>query len=109
MTPIEGLKISGVISPTFEYDKGKKFQKQIAWYQWDDPSSFGGYLEGASSTNLDEVRNDNIRVTTQFLANYDKSLGNHNLNLMAGYENYNATYEDLGAGRDHMFCPHSPT
>ena len=40
ITPFDGLKISGIVSPTLEYDKGKEFQKQIAWYQWDHPTRF---------------------------------------------------------------------
>ena len=108
ITPFDGLKISGIVSPTLEYDKGKEFQKQIAWYQWDDPTAFGGYLEGASATSLSEIRDDNLLVTTQFLVNYDKSFGDHNLNLMGGYENFHATYENLGAGRDQYILTSFP-
>ena len=70
--------------------------------------AFGRNIEGASATSLSEIRDDNLLVTTQFLVNYDKSFGDHNLNLMGGYENFHATYENLGAGRDQYILTSFP-
>ena len=98
--PVEGLKISGIVSPSYNFDKGKIFQKQIPYYSAKDPNVLEGYLQNASSTKLTEARNDYYRVTTQFIANYMKTFGGHDLNLMAGYENYYAFNENLGASRD---------
>ncbi len=99
ITPLEGLKISGVIAPQFGFDKGKNFSKQIAWYQYDAPTVFGGYIENHASTDLSETRNDNYQVTSQFLINYNKSFGDHNFNAVLGYENFYAFVENLGASR----------
>ena len=76
-TPMDGLKISGIFSPVFNNTKRKKFFTAVPWYDWEDPSRLGGYLTGANTTSLSEDRNDNYRLTTQFLANYDKAFGKH--------------------------------
>ena len=99
-TPFDGLKLSAVLSPSFSFDKGKNFHKRVNHYAYDDPTVYVGTLEGYSSTKLTESRNDNYRITTQFLANYLKSFGEHNVNAMAGYENYYSFYENMGASRD---------
>lgn len=98
--PLDGLKISAVVSPSFDFDKGKNFQKRVPYYSADDPTVYVGTLQWAGTTSLSESRNDNYRVTTQVLANYMKSFGSHNLNAMAGYENFYAFNENLGASRD---------
>ena len=108
LTPFEGFKISGILSPNLNFVKGKIFMKQIPAYTWDDPTVFEGYLVKASSTSLNEVRNDNYQITTQFLANFNKALGFHNINAMAGYENYYAIYENLGASRDQYILTSFP-
>jgi len=107
-TVIDGLKLSAVVSPNFGFDKGKNFQKRVPYYAWNDPTVYMGTLQWATSTNLSESRNDNYQVTTQFLANYDKIIGNHTINLLAGNENYEAFYEDLGASRDQFLLDNYP-
>lgn len=99
-TPLDGLKISAILSPTLGFDKGKNFRKKVEYYSADDPTVYGGTLQWNGTTMLSETRNDNYRVTTQFLANYMKSFGSHNLNALAGYENYYAFNENMGASRD---------
>lgn len=99
-TPVKDLKISAVLSPTFGIDKGKSFQKRVEYTAADDPTLVAGTLEGGTQTNLYESRNDYTRVTSQLLANFDKSLGSHNINAMAGYENFYAKTENMGASRE---------
>ena len=98
-TPLEGLKLSAVISPTLGFDKVKNFRLRVPYYAADDPTFLAGTLEGSTQTDLYETRNDNYRITSQLLANYMKSFGSHNLNAMVGYENYYAFNENLGASR----------
>lgn len=57
-------------------------------------------MEGYNTTKLSEDRNDSYNVTIQGIANYMKTFGKHDLNLMAGYEMYNSFAENLGASRD---------
>ena len=101
-TPLDGLKISAIFSPEFNFYKGKSFLKKVQYTAYDDPSTYIGTLQWSSSTRLNESRNDNYHTTTQLLTNYAKKIGSHNLNLMAGYEDYYAFYESLGASSDQL-------
>ncbi|MDR3060686.1 MAG: SusC/RagA family TonB-linked outer membrane protein, partial [Dysgonamonadaceae bacterium] len=99
ITPITGLKISGIFSPTFNFTKQKNWHTAVPWYTADDPTVLGGYLQWSSTTSLNEVRNDNYRWTSQFLVNYNKTFGAHSLDLLGGFESFYAFNEDLGASR----------
>lgn len=99
--PIDGLKISGIIAPIYNFDKTKSHRKKIPYYSASDPNEFVGYLEGYATTKLTEGRNDDYSVTYQAIANYNKQLKeSHDLNFMAGYESYYAYNETLSASRD---------
>ena len=107
-TPIEGLKISGIVSPFLNFDKEKKFTKKIPYTAWNNPGSISGYIEGATETKLEEARNDNYRYTTQFLVNYNKQLKAHSIGVMGGYEFYKAFNENLGASRGQYVLSNYP-
>lgn len=104
--PVKGLSIQAVVSPFINYSKTKTFRPAVWYTLADDPETMGGYLDSGSSwsTNkLTENRNDNYNVTSQVIANYMNSFGrngNHNLNVMVGYENYIMKSESLSAARD---------
>jgi len=101
-TPLEGLKISAVVAPELNKNKGKEFLKKVPYTDYDDPAVYVGTLQWGTSTSLKETRGDNHHITTQFLANYMKSFGSHNLNVMAGYENYDEKSESLSASSDQL-------
>lgn len=106
--PVKGLSIQAVVSPFINYSKTKTFRPAVWYTLADDPETIGGYLDSGSSwsTNkLTEQRNDNYNVTSQVIANYMNSFGrngNHNLNVMVGYENYLMKSESLSAARDNF-------
>ncbi len=106
--PIEGLKISGVLSPFFNFNKVKNFRTRVPFTAWDDPNLTAGYLSGYNQTNLSETRFDNYRYTAQFLASYDKQIGKHGLNLLAGYEYFYAFNERLDASRNQYLLSSYP-
>ena len=95
--PIEGLKLSAVVSPNFSFTKIKDFSKQIPYTNAGDPNKVMGYMGGYYTTELKEERNDAYNITTQFLANYNKAIGLHNLSAMMGYEYYYMRQENLSA------------
>lgn len=99
LTPIEGLKFSAIVSPFLNFDKEKLFSRKIPYTSWNNPNSVSGYIEGATETKLTERRNDSYRYTMQFLANYTKQLGKHNISLLAGYEYFHAFNEELMGSR----------
>lgn len=106
--PVKGLSIQAVVSPFINYSKTKTFSPAVWYTLADDPETIGGYLDSGSSwsTNkLTEQRNDDYNVTSQVIANYIASFGrngNHNLNVMVGYENYLMKSESLSAARDNF-------
>ncbi len=98
--PIPDLKLTAVVAPSFDFDKGKKFLKEVPTTIYEDPTVYDVSLQHATSTKLTEKRNDSYNITSQFIANYVKSFGDHSLNIMAGYEGFKAFRENLGASRD---------
>lgn len=84
--PVEGLKISIIAAPNFEWNHRKTFNKKIGYTHLESPNIIAGYYN--ATTSLTEYRNKNNDFTTQILANYTKSFGKHDVNLLAGYENY---------------------
>lgn len=102
-TPVKNLTITGVYAPTVSISKGKTFVKQIPYYDADDPSLQAGYISGHLTTSLTEARNETRTTTKQLLANYLVPFENdHDLSLMAGYEDYYNFRETLSAGTDEM-------
>ena len=95
--PLKGLDFTGVFAPYLYFNRGKKFVKQIPYYSADDPSLFAGYIAGNNTTSLYESRGNGRTITKQFLANYTTRLGKHNLNMLAGYEDFSSFNESLTA------------
>ena len=108
ITPVEGLKISGVIAPTYNFNKFKSFRKQVPYTYFGNPNEVKGDMAGFKTTLLKENRNDNYDVTTQFFANYNKTLGKHDFSAMIGYEDYYAFWENLSASRDQYELTNFP-
>jgi len=106
--PISGLTLSGVFSPFLNFDKGKSFRKKIPYTRFNEPDQIAGYINGYNETKLSESRNDSHRYTVQFLANYTKQFGDHNINALAGYEYFYAFNEDLGASRGQYLLSNYP-
>ena len=98
--PIEGLKITGLASPSINYHKQKVFSKAVEWYSPNDPEILGGFLSDANTTSLKEGRNDEFNLILQLFANYNKSFANHHLEAMIGNEQFYRKFENLGASRD---------
>ncbi len=98
--PFDGLKLSAIFSPQFSNTKEKNFRTRVPYYSAEDPTVLNGYVRDFNTTYLEELRNDNYRLTTQFLANYTKDFGNNSINLLAGFEDYYAFNENQGASRD---------
>lgn len=97
--PLDGLKVSAILSPVFTSGKTKTFEKAIPTYSAEDPTVFDTYLENSNSTNLFENRSESYNITGQLLTNYIKRLGAHNFNLLAGYEEFYYFSESLGGSR----------
>lgn len=106
ITPIDGLKISAIFSPEFNFSKSKNFSLAVPYTQYDDPTIISGFIQGANTTSLLESRGDNKKFTTQLIANYNKEIKKHSINTMLGYENFYSFYEDISASRDQYEMPY---
>lgn len=104
--PLEGLKISAVMAPTYNMNKLKTFRKQLPYTYADDPNTVKGYM--VYSTYLKEERNDEKNMTSQFFVNYNKTIKRHDIALMAGYEDYYSFWENLSASRDQYEITNYP-
>ncbi|MCW3112301.1 MAG: TonB-dependent receptor [Segetibacter sp.] len=95
--PVDGLTLTALVSPSFDYDKTKNFSKRIAFTNPEGtPSSFSNQAR----TTLTEGRTENIFITGQFLADYLKQFnGVHNIGVLGGYEELFNSNETLGASR----------
>ncbi|MFB5944239.1 SusC/RagA family TonB-linked outer membrane protein [Albibacterium profundi] len=108
-TPIENLIISGVIAPTIRSVTGKRFVKQIPYYDLDNTTTTSGYISGNLITSLAESRSEIRTTTKQLTANYEASIGeNHDLSVMAGYEDYYRFQEGLNASSNDLSLSNYP-
>ena len=97
--PFEGLKLSAIFAPRITSDKRKSHYLALPMTSWEDPTEILGYVNGVKKTSLSEYRNDFKNATSQFLADYSNSFGDHSLTLLAGYEYYYSFSEYLSASR----------
>lgn len=107
-TPIRELKISARVSPTLTSSKGKRFTKEAGYTGPDNPDVILGPFMGFETTDLSENRNDSRNLTSQLLANYDKTFGKHSVNLMSGFEAYYYFHESLSASRNQFDLNYFP-
>ncbi|WP_460941643.1 TonB-dependent receptor [Spirosoma daeguense] len=96
--PLEGLTLTGVAAPRYDFNKSKSFSKIIQYTDLSDPSRV--LYRNQANTILTEARPEGFTFNGQFLVNYVKTLGSqHNLDALAGYEeNYNYS-ESLTSAR----------
>ena len=95
VTPIHGLDISaniGLLNDNTRYN---------ALY-----SQFGSASSVDGQAYVVHMRR--FAVNTQFLANYKTDFGatRHTLEVLAGYESYNSTYQQLEGVNDHLYDPY---
>ncbi len=106
--PFTGLSVTGVFAPTFTFSKSKEFTKQVAYYTSAEEILPSGILDGTQNMDLTENRNDSHSYNSQLFVNYTKSIKEHNLNAMAGYEDYYYFNESLMASRDQYALSYYP-
>ena len=101
--PFEGFSVTANFTPTFSFTRLKKMSRAVPVYDAYDTSLQIGYIQGYNSNSLSEERRHATTYETQVVANYDKAFaGKHNLNAMAGYEDYIYTYESMNAVTNDM-------
>lgn len=92
VTPIEGLDLEANISATAMNERANNLS-----------SKFGS---GMSEDGQAYVRHRRwFTVNQRFTATYDKTFGDHSINLLAGYEQYKYKFQDFSGVNDHLFNP----
>ena len=97
--PLAGLSFSGVFAPNFSFDNNKSFTNRVPYYASEDPNQLLGTI--VTSSNLSESRNKSRDIVMQFIVNYNKTINDHSINLMAGYESRYFFNDYLSAGREN--------
>lgn len=101
--PFNGFSVTASFTPTFSFTRMKNMAKAVPVYDAYDTSLMLGYISGYSSNSLSEERRHSMTFETQVVANYEKTFcKRHNLNIMAGYEDYMYTYESMNAVTNDM-------
>ena len=107
--PFEGFDITGALSPTYAFNKTKNFNKKLPYYDAYDTNLILGYVSGHNTNDLTEKRSDSNTLEAQVIANYEKSFNNkHNLNVMVGYEEYQAQSESMSTSSSDMELSNFP-
>lgn len=107
--PVEGLSLQANVLPSYKFNQSKNFKKAIPVYDAYDPNVMIGYINNFTTTSLTEGRTETVTMETQLIANYVRTFSNsHNLNVMAGYEEYYYRYENMTAGTDQMELDNFP-
>lgn len=92
VTPIEGLSLTASFSATAINDRNSELYSRY----------------GSAFTVDGQVKVYNRRIFStnqQYLASYSKQLGDHNLSVLAGYEQYNYKTQYLSGTNDHLYNP----
>lgn len=106
--PLKDLTITGIFAPNYSFTKEKDFNKAATYYTaWDDLLTTD-YFDGANTTDLVETRTDNYSINSQVYANYLTSFGNHNFNVMGGFESFHYFYEGITASREQFEFTYYP-
>ena len=106
--PFSGFSLTGVFAPTFYFLKQKELTKQVPFYTSPDEALPAGIMDGTKNMDLTENRNDHYSYDTQLFANYVKSIKEHHINAMVGYEDYYYFNESLMASRGQYALPYYP-
>ena len=97
---IKGLKVKGIVSLNYFDNDGTTFNVKGDTYDWIS----GNVMY--PSTNALGLRarsyNKSNDITSWIQATYKKSIGNHNISLLAGYNQESFIYNGINAGRTNF-------
>ena len=89
--PLEGLRFNANISANIHDVRENNLYNPY----YGSSSSSGG------SVNVNHYRR--IGINNQFLLTYQQSFGDHNVDLLAGYENYHMKYQRLETAKQNLY------
>ncbi len=105
----DGFSLTGSLSPSFSLSQKKDFSKAVPIYDAYDTNLIIDYAANHETNDLTESRYGFNTLETQLVANYEnRFLNAHNVNLMAGYEDYSYHYEIESGSATNMAFPDFP-
>lgn len=97
---LPGLKVHMNYAPRLVNTTQKEFVRSVPYWAADDPlqEQEPNFLNGAGINNrsISEIRRRTMQYTFTSFADYKLSLGNHELQLLGGYEEFRNSRETLG-------------
>jgi|TARA_B110000090_G_scaffold208530_1_gene262515 TonB-linked SusC/RagA family outer membrane protein len=107
--PIDDLKISLNFSPNFNFNENKTWIKPIPYWGADDPDHLQEpNYASAQEPSLKENRDNTNTLTKQAYINYTKVFGDHNLDVLLGYEDNAIKTENLRVRADQYISADFP-
>ena len=93
VTPIEGLSISANLSANAINSRGNSLYSRYG---------SGSSVDGSASVSSSRT----LSVNQQYLVSYQRTFAElHNMNVLAGYEQYKIKDQSLGGSNTHLFDP----
>jgi len=96
--PLSGLKATFIFSPHFMYYNDKNYIKKMTLYSLDKSVAF----YNPSLTKLTRLNTDDMNLNTKLYLNYTKKIKDHNIALLAGYEQIYYKDDWLSGYRDNF-------
>ena len=102
--PIDDLSLSMTYAPQFNDERDNRFTNQYEWFSPISESS--GVLPSRNSLLL--INNQRFRDNFNFVANYKKTFGAHNIGALVGYEFLQVRPDNFQASRTDFILPEFP-
>jgi len=108
---VEGLKVTGTAAIDKFSGRQKSWQKPWMLYDWDKktfeadgitPVLTGSIRSERSDPSLTETAGSQLAINLMGMVSYDKKIGNHQLNLMAGVTREKVTNDGFSAFRRYF-------
>ena len=98
LTPFEGLRIRANLSPTYNFNQSSEFTTPPLIPRQGSTSQFWPQ----NPTRLNKTETTIFNLTRQFTINYNKQFDNHQLDLLAGYEEIGTDWDQVGTTSNNL-------
>jgi len=105
--PLKGLKIRGTYSADYQFNLRKNWNLYDTWRFSQTPGNpFSGH-DGTARGSYGERQSRNLNQVSEVTVNYNKSLGNHNLDFLVAAQKQNFLWEftDASSGQVNSTDP----
>lgn len=98
LTPVAGLRISANLSPTYNFDKSSEFTTPPLIPRQGSTTQFWPQ----DPTKLSKTETTISNLTRQVTANYKKQFNDHQLEILAGYEEIGTDWDQVGTASSDL-------